>query len=117
MKRFEITNTNSGIVLGAYEGETAEQALDAMARDAGYPSYAAIPVEEDTGRLQVTELVGMSTAEVSELREAAYDYAHLLQVQRVDLDTIGVHRAYDRLRKALGEPIGLKPSPYVATSK
>lgn len=111
MKRFEITNTNSGLVLGAYEGETAEEALDAMARDAGYSSYAAIPVEDEAGRLQVTELVGMSTAEVSELREAAYDYANLVQVQRFDRDDIAVHRAYDRLRNALGRPIGLDGKP------
>jgi hypothetical protein len=44
-KKFEIANRNSGLVLGVYEGDTKEQALDAMARDAGYSSYAAIPEE------------------------------------------------------------------------
>ena len=111
MKRFEISNTNSGLVIGAYEGETAEDALDAMARDAGYSNYAAIPAEGETGRLQVTELLGMSTAEASELREAAYSYAHLIQVERFDRDDIAVHRAYERLRDALGRPIGLDGKP------
>jgi hypothetical protein len=38
-KQFEIANTHSGLVLGVYEGETADDALDAMARDAGYQDY------------------------------------------------------------------------------
>lgn len=37
---FEISNRNSGLVLGRYDAETEEQALEAMARDAGYSSYA-----------------------------------------------------------------------------
>lgn len=44
-KKFEIANRNSGLVLGVYEGETREQALDAMARDAGYADYASVPAE------------------------------------------------------------------------
>lgn len=44
-KKFEIANRNSGFVLGIYEGETKQDALDAMARDAGYSSYDAIPDE------------------------------------------------------------------------
>jgi len=39
MKKFEIVQTTSGVILGIYEGETAEQALDAMAQDAGYSTY------------------------------------------------------------------------------
>lgn len=37
---YRITNTNSGTVLGDYEGETEADALDALARDAGYPDAA-----------------------------------------------------------------------------
>ena len=48
-----------------------------------------------------------------ELREAAYDYAHLLQVERYDRDDVAVHRAYERLRKVLGQPVGLASKPYV----
>lgn len=48
MKKFEIANRNSGLVLGVYEGETKEEALDAMARDAGYASYAGRPEEAGT---------------------------------------------------------------------
>lgn len=40
-KRFQIENTTSGVILGVYEGETPEQALDAMARQAGYADHAA----------------------------------------------------------------------------
>lgn len=38
MKRFSIGN-KQGADLGIYEGETADDALDAMARDAGYSDY------------------------------------------------------------------------------
>lgn len=40
MNTYRIENTNSGLILGEYQGETKEQALDAMARDAGYKDYA-----------------------------------------------------------------------------
>lgn len=57
MKKFEIANRNSGHVLGVYEGETEEAALDAMAKDAGYSSYAAIPEEVGSAEdLIVTEV-------------------------------------------------------------
>lgn len=40
MARWNISNTTSGLELGVYEGVTREEALDAMARDAGYESFA-----------------------------------------------------------------------------
>lgn len=40
MNKYLITNTISGVELGAYEGAAAAEALDAMARDAGYSDYA-----------------------------------------------------------------------------
>ena len=55
----------------------------------------------------------MTADEIAELREAAHDYAHLIQVERFDRDDMAVHRAYERLRKALGEPVGLRTKPYV----
>ncbi len=57
MKKFEISNRNSGLVLGTYEGDTKQDALDAMARDAGYADYASIPAEAGTeDDLIVTEI-------------------------------------------------------------
>lgn len=41
MSKFSIENSVSGASLGVYEGDTEAEALDAMARDAGYVDYAA----------------------------------------------------------------------------
>lgn len=40
MSNYEITNARIGVALGVYEGATEAEALDAMARDAGYADYA-----------------------------------------------------------------------------
>ena len=40
MKKWRITNRTSGADLGVYEGPTQGDALDALARDAGYRDYA-----------------------------------------------------------------------------
>jgi hypothetical protein len=40
MKSFRVHNPQTGHEFGIYEGETADDALDAMANDAGYPDYA-----------------------------------------------------------------------------
>ncbi len=40
MATFTITNTASGIVLGTYEAADEAGALELMAKDAGYDSYA-----------------------------------------------------------------------------
>lgn len=59
MRRYRIINTVSGVDLGIYEGETEAEALDLMAREAGYGDHAdackAAPVEQ--GELDVQEIV------------------------------------------------------------
>lgn len=56
-KTWTIENTTSGLVLGTYEGATAADALDAMARDAGYRDYADLQaqVPAEDGEIIVTE--------------------------------------------------------------
>ena len=58
MTQFKITNLVSGTEIGVYEGKTKEEALDAMARDAGYADWAhscaVAPVAE--GELEVAEI-------------------------------------------------------------
>lgn len=44
MDRYEISNQHSGLTLGIYDGESEREALDVMAWDAGYASYAAMCV-------------------------------------------------------------------------
>ena len=52
MKNYEITNPTSGVNLGTYQGETPEEALDAMARDAGYADAAE--AAEVAGKIDLT---------------------------------------------------------------
>ena len=40
MAKYQIENTQSGVIFGVYEGEDEKGALDAFARDAGYRDYA-----------------------------------------------------------------------------
>lgn len=39
MGHYKIENLHGGMDLGVYEGNSENEALDAMARDAGYDSY------------------------------------------------------------------------------
>jgi len=39
MAKFTISNGNSGLVFGVYEAASADEALEIMAREAGYSSY------------------------------------------------------------------------------
>ena len=41
MNRYRIENTTSGTILGTYEAKSEYEALDEMARDAGYVDYKA----------------------------------------------------------------------------
>lgn len=57
-KTYEIESKASGLVLGRYDGETEQDALDAMARDAGYADHedACSQSQDDGNHLIVTEV-------------------------------------------------------------
>ena len=56
MKTYKITNTASGIEMGTYKGESEQDALDAMARDAGYADYEDAQRVAPCDTIQVTEV-------------------------------------------------------------
>lgn len=58
-KTYEITNAKSGLVLARYYAETEAAALEALARDAGYETYAEAceVAPADTGEIVVTEIM------------------------------------------------------------
>lgn len=49
---YRIEST-SGVVLGDYQGENEQAALDAMARDAGYRDYTDASAQTDTDHSQM----------------------------------------------------------------
>jgi hypothetical protein len=54
---YTISNSRSGMVLGVYEGTSRDDALDTMARDAGYEDYFdACESGFDGDDLTVTEI-------------------------------------------------------------
>jgi hypothetical protein len=63
--RYRITNATSGLCLGVYAGDSPAEALDAMARDAGYSDHAhatrsagpADLVVEEAGETRMTYTV------------------------------------------------------------
>ena len=48
---------------------------------------------------------------ITELREASYDYAHLIHVENFPTYDMAASRAYERLRVALNSPVGLTTKP------
>lgn len=60
MATFCVENTKSGLIIGFYQGETPAQALDAMARDAGYDDYSHCcdVAQVAEGEIRVTEVDG-----------------------------------------------------------
>jgi len=56
MAKWTIENSRTGMVMGTYKGATEAEALDAMARDAGYRDYAEA-CEVSAGELTVTPAI------------------------------------------------------------
>lgn len=55
--QYRIHNATSGHIFGAYPGDTAEEALEAYARDAGYADLATLRSEHDGSDIVVLPLV------------------------------------------------------------
>lgn len=56
VRYYVIENSTSGLIMGAYLGTTEEEALDALARDAGYPADHAHEHPTDTDDLVASPL-------------------------------------------------------------
>jgi hypothetical protein len=58
LPRYRIENTSSSVVLGEYRAASEQEALDALAFDAGYPNYAEAEkvVPSLDGEILVTRL-------------------------------------------------------------
>ena len=60
MKSWQIDQPVSGVDLGGYPGQTKDEALDAMAKDAGYNDYnhllSVVGETRDKDTLLVTEV-------------------------------------------------------------
>lgn len=57
MKTFSITETEQGNDFGNFQAEDKQGALEALAKDAGYDSYAEMREVASNGTLRVTEVV------------------------------------------------------------
>lgn len=65
--KYEISNTISGANLGVYDAASVTEALDAMARDAGYQDYASlceeVPAEQGEILVSAVESVRIEAIE------------------------------------------------------
>ena len=61
----------------------------------GYPAPDAVTFAECAAEIKRLR------TEAIELREAAHNYASLIQIENFDRNDMAVYRAYERLRKAL----------------
>ena len=63
MTSYTISSRSTGLEFGTYQGETTWDAVEAYARDAGYPNFAALcdalgqTEDEATDDLRVVEAV------------------------------------------------------------
>lgn len=56
MSIFQIKKTTSGAILWTGSASDEKTALDAMAREAGYPDYASLPDQVRAGGIQAAKL-------------------------------------------------------------
>ncbi len=56
MSIFQIRKRTSGAVLWTGSAESEKTALDAMAREAGYPDFASLPVQLRAGGIKASKL-------------------------------------------------------------
>jgi hypothetical protein len=74
MTTYQITSS-AGVDMGTYEGETAADALDAMARDAGYESQAG-DEDDDEDEDEVAYVVwGVRASRIQAIRDAETDWS------------------------------------------
>lgn len=59
MPTYRITNMSSGLTLGDYTADSAEEAGVAMLRDAGYPGATAEDIDADVEIVEVTRWTRM----------------------------------------------------------
>lgn len=57
MTTYRITNTTSGLTLGDYRADSAEEAGVAMLRDAGYPGATAEDIDNDIEIVEVEQTI------------------------------------------------------------
>lgn len=101
MPTYEIANAKSGFILGRYAAETANEALEMMAQDAGYASYAAAneaaPAKDDEIVVAEMPVVWLSVETPSIFREimVAEDETRRTPQERRDVDELnGLAREY-----------------------
>lgn len=63
MTAYTIENAISGVLLGTYNAESSEDALNIMARDAGYESFADLKTQVE---IRPNELIVRASANKTE---------------------------------------------------
>lgn len=106
---FKITNRKSGLVLGVFQGKDEQDALDNLARDAGYHDHAhaceVAPVDDGELLVECVDpeeiLAHLSEADLEDLEAWRYlenvDSAHLGGRGRTDAQMDAADRAWDAL--------------------
>lgn len=115
MAWYRIENTESGADLGAYEGTSEAEALEAFAVDAGYESYEeACNLVSDMGRsLKVTLTDGSKLEQLqqshAELRAAALRYLSATGIDPSSAESLNARKALLDVLLA-GKERGFRPT-------